>query len=207
MIRKNVSVTSDSHNCTQGCVTHCYVSANIVMLLSFTSLATLDLLKFKNDRKPSKNANSKQNGILAFRTITTMLALIQSPTETTQIEPVHLSKSQCKELRVLDALAALLVREYEVVVIMAEPYDGKSIQVISIVNLNTKFAVTNAPWPTPWTFQWWASVNSRPDPPIFPETDEDPMWVVDPDARVHPNLSKHQDNPEKLLNTFLLTQW
>jgi len=93
------------------------------MLPSLTSLATLNLLKFKNDRKPSKNANSKQNGVLAFRTITTMLALIQSPTETTQIEPIHLSKSQCKELRVLDALATLLVREYKVIMIMAEPYN------------------------------------------------------------------------------------
>jgi len=67
-----------------------------------------------------------------------MLALIQSPTETTQIERVHISKPQRKELRVLDALASLLVREYEVVAIMAEPYDGKSIQVISIVNLNSR---------------------------------------------------------------------
>ena len=82
-----------------------------------------------------------------------MLTLIQSPTEMTQIEPVHLSKPQYKELRVLDALAALLVREYEVIVIMAEPYNGTSIKVISIVNLNNmNFAVTNAPRPTPWTF-------------------------------------------------------
>jgi hypothetical protein len=179
------------------------------MLPSFAQIATLDLLNFIG--KPPKNATpsrtSKRNGILAFRTITTMLALIQSPTETTQIESVHLSKLQRKELRVLDALAALLVREYEIVVIMAEPYDGKSIQVISIVNLNnSKFAVTNAPHPTPW-MRWWASVNSRNDPPIFPETEEDSMRVVDPDTKVKPDLLEHQDNPEKLLTIFLLTQW
>lgn len=107
----------------------------------------------------------------------------------------------------MDALAALLVRGYEVVVIMAEPYDGKSIQVISIVHLNnSKFAVTNTPHPTPWT-RWWASVNSRNDPLIFPETEEDSMRVVDPDTKVKPNLLEHQDDPEKLLTIFLLTQW
>jgi len=174
------------------------------MLPSFASLATLDLLNLK--KKPSIKAKSDRNGVLAFRTITTMLALIQSPTETTQIEPVHLSKLQRKELRVLDALAALLVREYEVVAIMAEPYDGKSIQVISIVNLNnTKSAVTNPP--TPWTIRWLTFLNSRNDPPIFPENEEDSMQIVDPDRQVHLNLSQHQDDPEKLLNIFLLTEW
>ena len=65
-----------------------------------------------------------------------MLALIQCPTETSKIEPIHISKLQRKELRVLDALAALIIREYEKVAIMAKPYDGKSIQVFSVVNLN-----------------------------------------------------------------------
>jgi hypothetical protein len=174
------------------------------MLPSFASLATLDLLNLK--KKSSIKAKSKRNGVLAFRTITTMLALIQSPIETTQIEPVHLSKLQRKELRVLDALAALLVREYEVVAIMAEPYDGKSIQVISIVNLNNpKSAVSNLP--TPWTIRWSTFLNSRNDPPIFPENEEDSMRIVDPDTRVHLNLSQHRDDPEKLLNIFLLTEW
>lgn len=176
------------------------------MLPSFASLATLDLLKPK--KKPSIKAKSKRNGVLAFRTITTMLALIQSPTETTQIEPVHLSKLQRKKLRVLDALAALLVREYEVVAIMEEPYDGKSIQVISIVNLNNaKSAVSNHPQPTPWTIRWLTFLNSRNTPPIFPENEEDSMRIVDPDTQVHLNLSQHQDDPENLLNIFLLTEW
>lgn len=69
-----------------------------VMLPSFAQLATFDLLNFK---KPSKKVTRtpKRNLILAFRTNTTMLALIQCPTETTQIEPVHhISKLENKLL-------------------------------------------------------------------------------------------------------------
>ena len=106
----------------------------------------------------------------------------------------------------VDALAALLVRKYEITAIMAEPYDGESIQVMSVVNLNnTRSTVTNEP--TPRAIRWFASLNSRRDPPMFPETEEDSMRVVDPDTRVHPMLSKYQDKPDRLLDTFLLTQW
>jgi hypothetical protein len=89
---------------------------------------------------------------------------------------------------------------------MAKPYDGKSIQVISIVNLNnTRPAVANES--SSRTIRWFASLNSRRDPLIFPETEEDSMQVVDPDTRIQPMLSKFKNDPEKLLNTFLLTQW
>jgi hypothetical protein len=111
------------------------------MLPSFTSRSTLDLLNLDHFKKPSKKLakSAKSNlkpGILAFCTITMMLALIQRPTETTKIEPERISNLDRKKLRVLDALAGLLIREYEKVAIMVKPYDGKSIQVISVVNLN-----------------------------------------------------------------------
>jgi hypothetical protein len=53
--------------------------------------------------------------------------LIRSPTETSKIDPVYISKEKYKELRVLDALAAILIREHEKVAIMAVPHDGKLI--------------------------------------------------------------------------------
>jgi hypothetical protein len=65
-----------------------------------------------------------------------MLALIQCPTETTKIEPERISNLDRKKLRVLNTLAGLLIRVYKKVAIMVKPYDGKSIQVISVVNLN-----------------------------------------------------------------------
>jgi hypothetical protein len=180
------------------------------MLPSFTSCSTLDLLNLDHFKKPSKKSakSAKSNlkpGILAFRTITTMLALIQCPTETTKIEPERISNLDCKKLRVLDTLAGLLIREYEKVAIMVKPYDGKSIQVISLVNLNNPGSAANHSGS--WAIRWFASLNSRHTPPMFPENKEDSMQVVDPDTRVLPILLEHKDNPEKLLHTFLLTQW
>ena len=174
------------------------------MLPSFASLASLDLLNQK--KKPSKRLTKSdlKPGILAFRTITTMLALIQCPTETSKIEPVQISKEEIKELRFLDALAALLIRDYEKVATMVEPYDGKSIQIISIVNLNNPGPAATEP---SWAIRWFTSLNSCHSAPIFPENEEDSMQVVDPDTKVHPTLSEHKDNPDKLLETFILTQW
>lgn len=179
------------------------------MIPSFASLAAHDLLnQFKKPSKQSAKSDLKlDNSILAFRTITTMLALIQCPTETTTILPVHISKPQRKELRVLDALAALLIRQYEKVAIMAKPYDGKSISVISVVNFNNPGSAVIEPASGSWAIRWLASLNSRHTQPLFPENDEDSMRVVDPDTRVHQTLEEHRNNPDKLLKTFLLTQW
>lgn len=172
------------------------------MLPSFASHITLDLLRKKPSKKSTKS--DLKPGILAFRTITTMLSLIQCPTETTKIEPLHISKDDRKELMVLDALAALLIRNYEKVAIMAEPFDGKSIRVISIVSLNNPESAVTKP---SRSIRWFASLNSRYTPPLFPENKEDPMRVVDPDTKIHQKLSEHKNNPEELFNSFLLTQW
>ena len=168
------------------------------------------LSPFKKSSKGSDKSDL-DSGILAFRTITTMLALIQCPTETTKIEPVHISKSKRKELRVLDAIAALLIREHEKVAVMGIPYDGKSIQVISTVNLNNPRSAVTQPgssMTSSRTTRWLASMNSRYTPPKFPGN-EDSMQVLDPDTRVDQTLSEHKNNlnPEALLKTFLLTQW
>lgn len=166
--------------------------------------------KFKKPyKKPSNEpteSDLKRSSILAFRTITTMLSLIQCPIETTQIEPVDISAPKRKELRILDALAALLIREHEKVAVMAKP-DGKSIQVISVVNLNLNNSEPVVIEPSTWGIRWLASLNSRHTQPLFPENDEDSMRVVDPDTRVHQTLEEHRNDPDMLLKTFLLTQW
>jgi hypothetical protein len=135
-----------------------------------------------------------------------MLALIQCPSETTKIEPIHISKEERKELRVLDALAALLVRGDEKVAIMAVPYDGKSIQVLSAVNLNNAGSAASKPAESR-TIRWLTSLNSRFTSPKFPPTDEDSMKVVDPDTKIDQTLLEHKDKPDRLLETFLPTQW
>jgi hypothetical protein len=71
--------------------------------------------------------------ILAFRMITTMLSYIKSPTEVTT-RP-NISDSQRYELRVLDALSAVIIRRYEVAAVMAKRYNGdKKIEVLVSVN-------------------------------------------------------------------------
>jgi hypothetical protein len=176
------------------------------MLPSFASLASIELLNQR--KKPSKKLTTGKSklkpGILAFRTITTMLALIRSPTETSKTDPVYISKEKRKELRVLDALAAILIREHEKVAVMAVPHDRKSIQVMSVVNLNNLGSAATAP---SWPIRWFASLNSRRSAPFFPENDEESMRVVDPDIKVLEPLSEHKNNPDKLLDAFLLTQW
>jgi hypothetical protein len=135
--------------------------------------------------------------------ITTMLHLFQCPSETTKVEPVIIPKEKRKELRILDALAALLIREYENVAVMEKHFDGKSIQVIAVVNLNKLGSAVTGPI----RLGWLASLNSRFSSPMFPGRDEDEMRVVDPDTRVDQIFLEHQNNPVMLLNTFLQTQW
>jgi hypothetical protein len=78
--------------------------------------------------------------IHAFRTITTMLSLIQRGTEftdTIMIPPKDANK--LSQLRILDALAALIVRNNEVAAVVAMPAErsGK-IQVLVSAHINSE---------------------------------------------------------------------
>jgi hypothetical protein len=90
---------------------------------------------------------------------------------------------------------------------MAKPYDGKSIQVISVVNLNLNYPGPAVTEPGFKAIRWLASLNSRRSPPMFPENGEDFMQIVDPDTKVDQTLSEHKNDPGKLLNIYLQTQW
>jgi hypothetical protein len=187
-----------------------FLGSMAMLPVSFAKIAELDLLKMKSFKKSVKSPlKSNHDGIQAFRTITTMLALIQCPTETTKIGRKVISKAKRRELRVLDAISALLVREHENVAVLTKTYDEKLIQVVSVVNLNNSdFAAAHEePESNPWPIRWLALLNSRRSAPLFPENDEDSMKVVDPDTRVPQTLSDHKNNAQELLNTFILTQW
>lgn len=171
-------------------------------------------LPFKNSKSPSKESakSDLKSSILAFRTITTMLSLIQRPTVrlSFETEGVDVPESLRNDLRVLDSVAALLVREDEKVAVMAKELDGKSFPVICVINRNDPGSTVpqtdtdSGAWPPA---RWIASLNSRFSKPVFPETKEDSMRVVDPDTRVSPTLSHHKEDLEMLLRTFLLTEW
>jgi hypothetical protein len=154
---------------------------------------------------------SKTNAILAFRTITTMLSLIQ-PTNRNNTEPTNVSKEQRYELRVLDALSAVLVRRHEIAAVMTKHNNGSGIQVLASAN-NLEPALLTIPQSEGVSsrspLRWFITPNPR-DPARNPNSKLDSLTtqsivpaLVDPDTGISEQLS----NAEDLLNTFLQTQW
>jgi len=83
----------------------------------------------RTDKSPEPSP-TKANDLLAFRTIITMLSHIQSPNnESTNTGPIATVKEDRDELRVLDALSAMLSRQHEITAVLAKPYDGSNLQV------------------------------------------------------------------------------
>jgi hypothetical protein len=75
----------------------------------------------------------KAQDLLAFRTIITMLSYIQSSNnESATPGPLGANEDR-KELRVLDALSTLLIRQHEITAVVARPYDGFKLQVFASI--------------------------------------------------------------------------
>lgn len=109
----------------------------LVSILNLTKSPTSSnpqLNESSGQAKPNTVEDDAHEALLAFRTITTMLSLIQSPTEVTNTGQKDISRVQRHDLRVLDALSAVIVREHEVAAVMAKPYNGASVEVFASVN-------------------------------------------------------------------------
>lgn len=83
------------------------------------------------------SASAKVKDLLAFHTITTMLSFIQS-TASRRLSfvtgPISNERNDRRELRVLDALSAVLTRDHEITATMAlPPYNGSNSQVFASV--------------------------------------------------------------------------
>lgn len=160
------------------------------------------------------------DAILAFRTITSMLALIQSPDEIASTGRKEDLSDNRRELRVLDALAAVAVRQFEIVAVMAKSYNGFNIEVIASVNevgpaLNIpqhQNRRDSESLPI-WKPRWLISPNPR-DPKRKGNrghkidsltTQNQCMTLVHPDEKISERLSKA--SPDKLLDIFLETEW
>jgi hypothetical protein len=159
------------------------------------------------------------DAIFAFRTITTMLALIQSPNEIARTGRKEDLSDKRRELRVLDALAAVAVRQHEIVAVMAKN-DGFKIEVI--VSVNEVGPALNVPQPQNrhdsgslpiWRPRWFITPNPR-DPKRKANrkfkidsltTEYQCMTLVHPDKKISESLSKA--SPDKLLDIFLETEW
>ena len=177
------------------------------------------------EQSPGQSNDAEDNkvrireAILAFRTITTMLSMIQSPTEVTKTGQKDTSNAQRSQLRVLDALAAVIIREHGVAAVMAKSYDGDSIQVLTSVN-NLEPALTisqqqqHSEGHTGWNLnlvRWFVTPNPRSatkNPKVGMDsmtTQRKLIAIVDPDKGICNELSTAQRH--KLLDTYLQTEW
>ena len=148
----------------------------------------------------SPQLDQRNIDILAFRTITTMLSFFETPSNYNP--PIHKTKEEQDELRVLDALSALFVRQYEIVAVASEN-KGTSVQVIASLEPGLP------PDPTLDPLRFVVSPNARAQPPKrgYPAdkfvTSLD-ISLVNPDDDIPEELSANQGD---LLETFLRTQW
>jgi hypothetical protein len=87
-----------------------------------------------NTQATASATGSKAKDLLAFRTIITMLSQLHTPkTRSATNTPMATTKEHRRDLRVLDALSVVLIREHEITAVMAKPYDGCNIQVFASV--------------------------------------------------------------------------
>lgn len=148
-----------------------------------------------------------------------MLALIQSPNEIARTGRKEDLLDKRRELRVLDALAAVAVRQHEIVAVMAKN-DGSDIQVI--ISVNDVWPALNIPQfqnrrdsgslPI-WKPRWLITPNPR-DPKKKANrkvktdsltTKYQYMTLVRPEEKISDKLLKA--SPDNLLDVFLETEW
>ena len=175
-------------------------------------------------KEESDDESCKADAILAFRTITTMLALIQAPIKLTDSQEVVISQDEHRELKVLDALAAVAVRRHEIVAAMAKDYKGSQAEVLVSVNnvgpalnisqhsenpalagrkFSSKLALRWLIAPNPRDQDRKKNQNLKMDSLIRPK--DACMTFVDPNTTISEELFRA--TPEKLLDTFLQTEW
>ena len=163
-------------------------------------------------------SEAQAEAILAFRTITMMLSMIQSPTTEIRVEEIPKTDVERRQLRVLDALSAVAVRQHEIVAVMAKSYDGDGLQVLaSVNNLDPTLDITqhkeSRQGGGPLRLKWWITPNPRPKAKnpkdkvdsLTRTTLNKSVTLVDPNLKISGYLSKAP--PDKLLDTFLQTEW
>lgn len=164
----------------------------------------------KQANKPFELEN-KAKDILAFRTIITMLSLIQSRAKQDAAAPGTVNEQQ--ELKVLDALAAVLLREHEITAVVAKPHNGPTVEVfVSVVHPNYA-----KPFPTQrldkglleWVLEYFVIFNPR-NQMVHDQSDSlinrtTLPCIVNPNDNL-PKILVGKEN-EGLLNTFLQCQW
>jgi hypothetical protein len=165
----------------------------------------------KATSEPSPITDTKTDDLLvAFNTVITMLTYLRAANNRLANAPIGTSKDDRRNLRVLDALSAVLIRENEITAVVAKRYDGLNLQVFASVI----YSVNAEPLPQSgavlesgvWD-QFIVGVNQRDDE-INGHTDS--LINLTP----FPIFGDHKDQvPQDLidassvLDTFLQTYW
>ena len=165
----------------------------------------------QNTNKPRRGVKApkvdrKTEAIHAFRIITTMLAYINSTRGTADNRPRKNNKigNQKELLRLLDALAAVLIRVDGVIAVTARPYhDGSGkVEVLASYLDSGKSLTISQPRPNGDLLNTIRNILISQNPRS--SSVEKP--VVNSDASV-PNSFKKITDPSKLLYAFLFREW
>ena len=173
-------------------------------LMAISSKRTTNKLGVKES---SSGLDSKTEAIYAFCTITTMLSLIQSTRDTAgkrqklgqQEKLVH------TQLQLLDAFAAVLVRNNGVIAVTSKPYNHGSgeVEVLASYMGNGESHITSQPQSTGLIRDIIRNVFVSQNPRDVTVKQRE---VVDPETLI-PSHFKEISNPTTLLITFLSEFW
>ena len=167
--------------------------------------------------------SDKIQALLAFRTIITMLSLIQSERDTENGVAKQVSSQEKRDLRILDALAAISVRRNDVVAVAAQHDKSGNVQVILSVHfVQAGLTITRKPNPSigPTAFEkLWRFLVARNPRAMKPSlaaastatnSAASPSPIIteplDPESSVPQHLKECDPGP-KLLEAFLCSEW
>jgi hypothetical protein len=168
-------------------------------------------LRSSQKRPDSLNSpdNLKTEALLAFRTITTMLSLLQTTIGNDTSGKELNSANSRKSLAVLNALAAVVTREHGVAAVVSNLTSENTEVVISIIPDREPLTISQLPSGSVaqefmgLVFRFWTTQNPRY---LMPATD---LNISDPEAAAPKQLKKKQfaSDGNKLLVAFLMNYW
>ena len=154
-------------------------------------------------KESKEESNAKTEALHAFRTITTMLSLIQSKGSTAGNRP-KLGHQEKILLQLLDAFAAVLVRNNGVIAVTARPYDGSGkVEILASYLGNGDSLTISQPWSSGPLMNLIRNVFVSQNPRDLTVKQR---TLVDPEKSV-PESFKKIEEPLKLLKTFLTEIW
>jgi hypothetical protein len=159
----------------------------------------------ESNKSNLKALDPKTEALHAFRTITTMLSLIQSARGTAGNRP-KFSSQEKRQLQLLDALAAVLVRNNGVIAVTARSYDSDDsgkVEVLATYLGNGESLTISQSLFTGQFINIIRNVFISQNPRDLSIKQRD---VVDPKTSV-PDYLKETSDPTKLLNNFLTYTW